>query len=279
MKNLISLGVDYIDSLPLNVSKIKGFKLNKEREIRYRSHYHYWPSDKNPYKIAYRIINNNIGKSYALAFSYYCSKVEQRYQYIFLEYFNESIRRKGKKEWDTNENGIIVYIPYKWKTPKTHIFKSNDYKFELVHYLTGHKIDDFDEIYDKNKPRWNQHKPQYYLYNPNPTRKIPMHKVYKCKITDFVTKVVSGFEIVFESKNDPKFKRLYNERFKLSKKDDRIRKKAEKEKSYNFISKSELELKKQKELDKIKIISHGFDLETSFRNEKQCNPDNIKNKQ
>jgi hypothetical protein len=50
-------------------------------------------------------------------------------------------------------------------------------------------------------------------------------------------------------------------------------------KSYSFISKSEKNAEKEKAKDKVKIEAKGFDYETSFRDDKQINPDVIKEKQ
>jgi hypothetical protein len=64
-------------------------------------------------------------------------------------------------------------------------------------------------------------------------------------------------------------------------KDIRIkeRRKVLDEKAYSFVSESEEEKKKEKAKNKKKIERKGFDYETSFRTDKQTNPDTIKDKQ
>jgi len=64
---------------------------------------------------------------------------------------------------------------------------------------------------------------------------------------------------------DPKVKRYYAEKEKARRKEERIKKEELKMKEYSFLTKSELEIKNDFEKNKICIIKHGFDPETSFK--------------
>ena len=72
------------DILPFRIGTRKNIKVNHDSWVFF---YHYFHTENDPYKLSKRIIENNIGKSFDLAFSYYCSKVEKRYQDIFLNEF------------------------------------------------------------------------------------------------------------------------------------------------------------------------------------------------
>lgn len=66
----------------------------------------FWKS-KRYCKMRDRILHHYIGKSFDEAFSYYCSKVPQRFQYLFLKEFEEPFSRWN--EWSLDENKNIVY--------------------------------------------------------------------------------------------------------------------------------------------------------------------------
>ena len=73
----------------------------------------YWR--KEPYrKIKDRILHHYIGRNFDDAFSYYCKKVPQFYQFLFLEEFENPFSRWNR--WSLDENKNIVYIPYQYRT-------------------------------------------------------------------------------------------------------------------------------------------------------------------
>ena len=83
---------------------------------------------------ARRIIENNIGKSFSLAFSYYC-KISPKYQQKdFLEEFNRTRWRGG--DYYIDSEGLIQKTKED-KPVKPAIFYSDDYETELVHKVWG----------------------------------------------------------------------------------------------------------------------------------------------
>lgn len=215
----------------------------------------------HPWKIVKRILHNNIGKSFDLTFHYYCTLVPKHEQHWFLDEFFNSYRHKYYyNTWSLDENNNIVFNHKKEK--KIYSFTSDDYKTLLVHKTTGHFKNQFTPKYSyKLVGKYKKYRTEileYYSYKNQ----------YKAQDSDFEPVVVSGFEMSFESKNDRRFKKLLAERKSKNRKKERENKKLKEQKEYSFLSKSEIQLKKDKLLDIQKIISHGFDPETSFRNNK-----------
>lgn len=239
--------------------------------------------DLNVYNFAEYVLKNNIGKSFDLAFSYFCKHVSQRFQYVFLERFNGRSYRSD--EWSVDNNRLLVYKPYRYNsTNKTGVdFYSDDYESELVHKISGHKKDDFKEVYEKieNFPkltpamekyhagrRWfDKGKFLYYLYGEN----LPLCMRYKAQKKDFHLVTVKGWKMHFESRNDPRYIRLNQEKIKRKKTQER---KIELEKSKQKIEEANKALqevkrkereKEQEEANRLKILRKGFDPETSFK--------------
>ena len=194
-----------------------------------------------PWKIAERIIENNIGKSFDKAFSYFCTKVPKYQQRFFLKEFDEKLGWRGShyNDYYIDENGLIqTHRDFnKYKGPYT--FTSIDATFEKRHKVTGKKA------------------PEYAWWR----------KDYK--ESDYVTVMVTGWSKTFESKRNPEYKRLVNEKFKANHKAwaDKYKRPLLTDDEFRKILKAK-ELK-EKEENLIKIISHGFDPLTSFRKEKQ----------
>ena len=67
-----------------------------------------WHKDLIYYKLADYILNNNIGKSFDMAFHYYCTKVPKYQQCLFLQNFRTYNR------YYIDENGLIKKNNYKW---------------------------------------------------------------------------------------------------------------------------------------------------------------------
>lgn len=101
----IHLNFDKYDELPFRESRanyltrVYGNMWNLQK-------FDYYQSNKGAYCILYRILKSNINKSFDLAFSYYCKKVEKQYQYLFLREFEYKYRYKNY--W-IDKNKIIRY--------------------------------------------------------------------------------------------------------------------------------------------------------------------------
>lgn len=75
-----------------------------------------------PWKRIDRILENNIGKSFDGAFSYYCRKSPKYQQKLFEETINRNWSRRWGKDYIVDENGLIQGNPdrhkkYSWNTP------------------------------------------------------------------------------------------------------------------------------------------------------------------
>jgi len=253
--------------------------------------------DYYPSTIASRIIEKNIGKSFDLAFAHFCKIVPKYQQKEFLEEFEARrgdgaiylIDGKGNIQYNKNTR----YYQYRFRYKGPYVFTSDDYETELRHKITGHRKKDFEAVHEKRRVYiddnylkygnyyypYNNGKLLYYEYGSKRLDLKPSHMRYTAQESDFEAVIIKGWEKVFKSKNDPEYKRLVAEREKrksISLKKKRIE---EAEKAYNFISKSELQKKIDKQFDNQKILSHGFDFITSFRTDKQTNPDLIQLKQ
>ncbi len=260
--NLKTLNEKQIELLPFRESRVA---YSVREKTFYAPYDHYYNADTNPYKICEYILNNNIGKSFNLAFHYYCKLVKKYDQHIFLEKFQDKNHWKYNP-WSLDENNNIVFI--NWREPKKYYFYSEDYKTELRHKITGHAKKEFNPKYsykyhERYKHKYRTEKIEYYNYKNR----------YKAQDSDFEPIVVSGFEMKFESKNDSRFKKLNAEHQSKLRKRQREADRLKKQIEYSFLSKTEIELKKEKQLNLQKIISHGFDPELSFRTNKIYNSD------
>lgn len=198
----------------------------------WRSDYHK-VGDYHSYDIAKRILKKNYQKPFDKAFSYFCSIVPKYQQCQFLDLFNAT-RRWSFDQWYIDENGLIQNYSYeKVKDKKVHKLYTADYMEGWVHKITGAVM--------YQRPSWtSEHK-----YN---------HVV------------LSGEILTFESKNDPRYKRIVAESNKIDRKNRRELRKMKSEKAYCMLTSKELEIRKEAENDLIKIQSHGFN-EDSFKGE------------
>lgn len=297
MKNLINIkDFDKLNDLP---SKITGRKLSKLT--------HSWENYKmgnthdtngiSVYDRAQRIIKAFVNKSANDAFSYFVKQVPKYQQFVFwdtLDYNYPQRRYINQNYYYSDENGIIRF--HNGRKKKIYSIQSKDYKTELRHRITGHKKEDFKEIYEfyektivygVNKQYTTTYKLKgkflYYEYWGTNQKGISIYDRYKAKESDFVSVVVNGIYEKFESRNDPKYIRYVAEKRKKSKRKHKQLKKDNKEISLGKLrlmyEKEKERRKKEKEENLLKIIKHGFDPVTSFRTEKQTNPDLIHLKQ
>lgn len=228
------INIKKLQNLPNKLS-MKFSEKSHNKKIKYWGDYRYKPK-YNPWKICERILKNNIGKSFNLAFTYYCKFVPKHEQYIFLEEFDDNRKFwRWRGGYYIDKNGNIQYKNNWIKPKKQIILYSNDYKTELRHIITGKK------------------KPEFFWSFK-----------HGLKEEDFKPFIVDGKEYVFETKKDPKYKRLFNNQLKQSRKKDRINNLLKKKIQYNFLTKEEQEIKNSLKNDLIKRDSHGFD-ENSFK--------------
>jgi hypothetical protein len=182
-----------------------------------------------------RILQNNIGKSFNLAFSYYCKQVPKYQQHLFLEKFN--VNRRYSSYYFVDENSNIQYHKYKWKTKQP-------IKFNIIP----------DEVmYEVAHPYWWK------------TNKKVLVKDKPDSYRNYKKILLKDNAIYFESKNDPKFKRLHAEQQQKNKLDSKRSKKIPKLSNEQFTAILKAKELKDKQKDLVKIISHGFDPLLSFR--------------
>lgn len=198
-----------------------------------------------PYQRIKRICKAYIGKQFNKAFSEYCSQVPNYQQKFFLSEFEPN---RWRSTYYVDKQGNIQKTKTRYKKERA-IYYSDDYKTEKRHKVTG-------------KPY-----------------EASMWWKKKFKEEDYEYVVVSGYALEFSSAKDPEYIRLTSDQRKRKKADARELAKEKARKTYSLITKEEKEIKEEKAKDRIKIEAKGFDYETSFRGEKQINPDVIKEKQ
>lgn len=231
-------------------------KYDYDRRYHYRSEYHD-VGGINPYRRIKRILKEYLGKSFDEAFSKFCLKVPKYQQKIFLSYLKKKsdVANRYSSYWGEyliDDDNKIIFV--KERPRRKVVFYSHDYKEEKVNRITGVKYSDDWWFRVKNCKKKNIEKKYY------------------------VIKIISGFKKEFDSRHDREFKRLNAEKIKKQRRASREYFANKKEIEYSFLTKDEIELKKQKEIDKYKILKHGFDLKTSFRGN-GVNPDVIKEEQ
>lgn len=279
MKNLIKrIPLEELEKFPIGQISLKPTKEDRERSWRHRKND--WHPIKNiyPNKRAERLLEKYVGKCIDDAFTQFCKEVPKYQQHIFFREFDISQKWKVRGRYQAkyfidSQRRIQKYKDDDYGGP--YYFSSEDYKVELFHKDTGHPKEDFEVVRSEDYPYW---KILGYDYGTKHPMK-PINERYRAQKSDFVPIVVKGFQLRFKSKDNPLLQQLIQERRKLKKRAYKAAKKAQAKKAYSFISQTELQKKKDKERDLIKIMAHGFDPITSFRTEKQTNPDLIKNNQ
>ncbi len=220
------------NNLPFKLP-MKYFRKGKER--RYSWGWRYQIIDHKPiWGIVERVLTNNIGKSFDMAFHYYCTLVPKQYQNDFYNQFGEesTVRYRSYDRYYIDEFGLIQKNKFV-RNKRPLVIKSLDYKEWYVHKIYNFKVDHL---------RWEDNVSHY----------------QKCSTGNIWT---------FESKNDPLYRKLTRARYKRQRKENRDHKKRQKllsEKIFHTsIALCKEQVKKQKELDILKRNAAGFD-ETSF---------------
>lgn len=288
MKNLIQTkDLETLNDLPKKITGRKLHKLNHSWKSYGKSTYHS-VDNVHPFKRIDRILEKFLGQHVNDAFSYYCKQVPLYQQKEFWEY----LQRDLKYSWVFyfyNSEGIIIKKDKRVK--RTYDIKSDDYTTELRHRLTGHKKTDFEEIYSEVRCKVKNSRGYYspkgivlhYEYGAKKWREKPAHCRYIACDSDFVPVIIQGYYKTFESYKDPRYVRHYAEKAKQRKKEHKLWKKKNKEESLEKLrlmyEREKERREKEKQENLLKIIKHGFDPITSFRTEKQTNPDLIQLKQ
>lgn len=297
MKNLINIkDFDKLNDLP---SKITGRKLSKITNSweNYKMKNTHDTNGISVYDRAERIIEAFVNKPANDAFSHFVKQVPKYQQFVFWNILDSSYPRRSSLNYThyySDDNGIIRFHNGTKRTVYT--IQSKDYQTELRHKITGHKKTDFEEIFEQFKKvvKYGDKKQYesiytingdflYYEYGAKKWREKPAHCRYIAYDSDFIPVIIQGYYKTFESDKDPRYVRHYAEKAKQIKKEHKLWKKKNKEESLEKLrlmyEKEKERREKEKQENLLKIIKHGFDPITSFRNEKQTNPDLIQLKQ
>lgn len=256
MKNLITIGIEKLEELPIKTLSI----LTRKRHLieMYKHHNkrgcYDTVGDVPPWKLAEYIIKKYIGLTFDEAYSEYRRRTKWYQREYFLNEFSNFNHRYRYRYYCDYEviDGIITIVKDKNEYKGPYTFKSIDATFELRHKVTGAK------------------KPEY-TWNARYIKGVPHYKMqgkfgyYTASDRDFVPILVKGWIKIFESKQNPEFKRFNAEKQQALRISMKSRQKEAQEKAYNFMTKSEMELKELRKTDTQKILQHGFDLVTSFR--------------
>jgi len=253
MKNLLTRNIDY-DNL-------------QESHARSKKYDQWWGTSSTedhvtdgiwPWDRAKHILKKYIGKSINKAFSKYCEQVpiyQQRYFWKEVLQPGEIYSRWGGKDFKLDaQNRVQLAKP---KTPKAKpVLVSKDYEilYRLKPEISIGKKDALTGLIFEDREL------SPYEYNHYVKNKLPHAKYYG--------KVEIGKKQQFESTKDPRFVRIKQEEQKKNRRDRKFYRKSQQEKEYTLLSRKELDKKRQRAIDNLKIVAKGFDLETSFRNEK-----------
>lgn len=221
--------------------------------------------DRSIYRFCHDLLQHNIGKSFDLAFSYFCKKAPKYTQHIFLKEFQANY--KGiTPDYYIDENGNIQETPTTpWRRRTWLVYESPDFKIEWRHKITKSKAENVG-----GRP-W-----------------IPWYDK-KNKAEDYERVIVSGWTKTFEKRNDPEFKKLrardHQDAIKKYRKtkrlrnsfrevldsgvQERIKRGVSQEQRDKWAASAEEHrlrvLKKQEEENLLTIERLGFDPKTSFR--------------
>lgn len=212
--------------------------------------------DVTPWKYASMVIENNIGKPFDKAYSYFLRKTKHIWDrhYWFLNDFDVTRRFP---EYCVDENGNIQFTQSTLEWRKRHqnkepyTFKSADYDSVVVNKTTFEKMD---------MPSY-----PYWIEKTDRVKKIQEDAWNKYRANS-ITVIKSGYyveNVQPNSKLEKRLRREYNQKKKQMNKQYEI---ARKNKEYSFLTREEEALKKSKLEDLWKLEKAGFDSE-SFKGE------------
>lgn len=238
------IDIEKLDNLPFRENRAANLARRYGDMWNVFDYKEYSHADKNPYKIVKRVLQSNIGKSFDMAFHYFCKKVAKHEQYIFLREFRDSRLYKSYGYY-IDEQGNIQEIKYQKKKYPISI-KSNDYKIGMFNKLTGFLIEkitvkQYTEngiIYEAfgNKKKYKYSGDWYLIHEDNIERKV-----------------ISGWIKYYDSKKDREYKRYMAEKAKSFKKSP---KKVLSDVEYRAILRAKV--LKDREETKIKLEAKGM---------------------
>ena len=244
IKGFSLLGLeDFPDDILNEADKLPLRSTCKERKYRYNR----WNRFTYAYTLTDRLYEHYVDKPFNDAFSYFCSKVEVACQHIFLDIagINSTSRFTRYTKYYVDEEGIIRKV-ISDKVKQKVAIKSKDYKEEEVCDIYKHGVLWKTVQYSENL--WRRFFSSQYEVGKKYTR-IKEGKIEYFDVTDY------------------RVKRQSMEERKERSKRDRERRRARKDFEYSFLTKRERQIKENFSSvnNDIKIVSHGFDLVTSFR--------------
>lgn len=228
MKNLLNnLDLEYLEELPYGVLKLQITKSDRTRDgYRSRKSDYHKVYGVWPYERIERILEKYVGQHVDDAFSEYCKHVPKYQQKFFLSYVEN--RHESYRVNFVDGNGIIRR---KKEKKRKYTYSSIDLVIKWRHKVTGVMRD------------------RYYWYDSS----------------DYERVIVSGVYLEFESRT-PEYKRLQAEKRKLQNKNYKTREQKIRELGDELLHYVEKSRKEKERLEnEVKIVAHGFDLETSFR--------------
>ena len=248
----MNMDIEKLETLPKKVGR-KGYLTTKYGDMYdLRSFDNPWYRSNKmdvPWFIVKITLKKFLGKSFADAFSYYCSKVEQRYQDDFLDKF----RNKGyRHSWYADDyiidsDGNIQLNPERYQRKRKTNFTviSHDYKSSYFHKITK------EEISYKLYHHWTTDRSMYDEH------------------------IISGYERTFESKKDPEYKRMMAEITKHNRISSKRWKKEQRQKAFSFLTRDEKQKKEDRKLNILTRDRHGFDNESFKTNPYQNSSEEI----
>lgn len=259
MKNLIVHYQNEKEELFINHRRYNKLKQNKG----WSRKYYFGPNIEglSIWKLIKNIGENSIGKNVDEVKKKIKTKLKYTKKEYSLDYYFDRIfpreKRFGYNKAIVKNN--IFCINEKWlKWKKENNIKTIFSKDYSIKYVL------------KNNPEIFLQKSYYHWYYYKKGKAIP---TYVCE--EDVKIITTGTSTQYH-KNSHTWKKHIAEKKTILRKEKKARKKALREKQYSFLMQSEIKIKEEKKNDLVKLIKHGFDPITSFRTDKQTNPDLIR---
>lgn len=214
-------------------------KIGLKRDSRAKGYWWKYGKDRiygeSVWSIADRVLTFNIGRSFDLAFSYFCKRIHYRQQWYHC--FLRDFDRNSRWGYYIDENNLIQHNAWHRRdTPRTHTITSSDYKSEKVYVSDGLKADRIE-------------------YN---RKELNRRKEIGDKI---INKVICGTFVVCTF-NDP---RAVRNRAEFRKKQSKLKRDTDiwgtksKEADWVLYNKKRLAKEKEREEDRIRMEALGFD--------------------
>lgn len=215
------IDIEKLENMPQRIGIMKAAKTSKEQRKALGRTSDHCINGCHPWTIATRVLTYFLGKSVDDAFSYYCKKVPPYQQKMFWDQFTPRRYWSNSRQWYIDENGLVQNDNLNQYRGPYHIY-SHDYKavWVLVEQVSKRQLRYMDITYDS-------------IYQiPYSIRHLYEHRV------------VSGKKWTFESKNDPRYQKHYQEKLKAERKRRREERKAKEAKVYIMHTEAELHRRK-----------------------------------